>query len=322
MKLTTISLSFIIIIILSLFLKSAIYALDYKTADTFTLSTGTSVVGTYVVTANTIDIQGKVDGDLFCAGQDVKISGPVTGNIFCISDTINIASVVDRNIYLLGRDITVSPQASISGEAVIVGQDLVVSGFIKGDLTYAGQKASASSVIVTGQTRFLNSPTSYDFHEFLNFITSVIEISRFIAIFIIGLLFIRLFTEFFENSFTILKNNLKQSLITGIYLALVGIVITIFVIILLFSLVGIPLAVMFYMIFSLFLVISEILLSIYIGRIFIAKANIYMAFTLGMLIIVIVSQAPFIGPLLTAGLLLLGTGAVYQGLKLHRHVST
>jgi cytoskeletal protein CcmA (bactofilin family) len=84
---------------------------------------------------STLNIDGEVNGDVFCAGQTVTISGIVHGDVMCVGQTIDIAGAVDGNVRLAGQ--TVKLNSVVAGSATIGAQTFTLSpnGKIGRDMT-------------------------------------------------------------------------------------------------------------------------------------------------------------------------------------------
>ena len=126
--------------------------------------------GTLVRSAQTIDISGKVEGDVFIAAQSVTIDGEITGNVYVAAQTITIrghigggihaagATVfiggkVDHNAVLAGATVELDKQAKVGGSLMTAGTTVRVAADVNGSsyvaagtLRLSGSMAGAVTV--------------------------------------------------------------------------------------------------------------------------------------------------------------------------------
>ena len=313
MKLTISILNkFLLTSLLFLFLSVPALAFEATSADTVTLDVGQSKVGTYVVSGESISINGLVDGDLICAGKDIKITGKVTGDIICAGQTIDISGIVSRNLYTAGQTITLAQTASISGEALIAAQKATLLGVITRDLNLFSQDVTRDSLKVLGKTVITTAPATKDFNDGFKSFASAINVVRIITIYFAGLLFLLIAPHFFDRAETELKTRAKYSLVSGTVILLLGLISASLMIFMVLTIIGIPIAFMLYMFFSLYLIMSQVVVALFLGHLFFATANRSLAFTLGLLILSLLGQAPVIGELVALVVTIAGMGALYQ----------
>ncbi|MFA6908369.1 MAG: polymer-forming cytoskeletal protein [Patescibacteria group bacterium] len=111
-----------------------------------------TVNGDVIVVAETIIVNGDVAGDVIAAGKTIKIAGTVAGNVRAAGSSIDITGAVGKNANLFASDITIDSDATIgwslmtgaattdiggtvSGNIDAYGGDVTLSGTAKNDIT-------------------------------------------------------------------------------------------------------------------------------------------------------------------------------------------
>jgi len=103
---------------------------------------GTTIDGNLYASGQTVKIEGKVDGDLICAGSQIIVAegGEVTGDLICAGQSVEISGTVDGDVRAAGYLVRVNSGASVGGELVgaafaievepdaSVGDDLMAAG--------------------------------------------------------------------------------------------------------------------------------------------------------------------------------------------------
>lgn len=96
-------------------------------------------------TATKINIEGTINGNLYCSGQDVTISGRINGSVYCAGSNVNITGRIDGDLFVLAQNMKLS--SAVNGSVNIAAStiDLDSKTRIRQDLF-----ASGSSVTVDG----------------------------------------------------------------------------------------------------------------------------------------------------------------------------
>lgn len=137
------------LIVLSLILLTSLTAVGFKIAsgDRVIIPSNEVIEDNYSFTGTYLDFNGKVDGNLYAAGDDVIINGDILGNVFVAGSNIEINGSVRGDIYTVGQDIKVS--GIVGGNVFAAGNKLVleeksVVGF---DIFLAGREINVDSLI-------------------------------------------------------------------------------------------------------------------------------------------------------------------------------
>lgn len=117
-----------------------------------------------IISAENVQIDGHVNGDVYCAGKSVTISGFVDGDVICGAQTIIISGIVNGNLRAGAQTITISgliekngtigaqtisvyKEGQIIGELIAGAQTISVDGTIGKKLTIGAQSATLNGPI-------------------------------------------------------------------------------------------------------------------------------------------------------------------------------
>ncbi|MFA5107650.1 MAG: polymer-forming cytoskeletal protein [Patescibacteria group bacterium] len=119
------------------------------------VSTNEVVQDNFVSFANTITIDGKVEGDVLAVGSQVTINGEVTGDVIVAAYSLTVSGRVNGSIRAVATDVTVRGAVG-RNVTVAVANDLMVTniGSIAGSLSYVAGNVTIAGPIagnVTGQ---------------------------------------------------------------------------------------------------------------------------------------------------------------------------
>lgn len=109
--------------------------------DKVTVAVGETHSGSLYAAGDQVVIDGKVEGDLYCATRELIISddAEVTGDVLCAVQTATIDGRVGQNARLAGQYLNIDN--SIGGSVTFFGQDLKLraDSSVAGDVNGAGQ---------------------------------------------------------------------------------------------------------------------------------------------------------------------------------------
>jgi hypothetical protein len=308
-----------------------------------------NINGTYTgdifCAGQTVTIDANVTGDILCAGQSVIIDGTVTGNIRVAAQTLVINATVSKNVSIASQSATIS--GTTSGDVSALAQSVTIKGnvggevygavrsftlngkvakgvdvhvqnatlggnsMIGGNFKYAApQRATmASGAIIKGQTLFSMQSTNKNNSSMFSAFSLIYWP---LSLFVIGLVLILLCRK---HSYEIGQKVLERPwLCLGVGLIpLFLLPIVAFVI--LFTLIGIPLSLLMFMVWIIALMLSTIAVSYAIGLRILQPAveNLGMsilALLLGMVITTVLFNIPFIGWLFSLLAVIIGLGAL------------
>lgn len=90
---------------------------------------------------------GAFQQDLFAAGRTVTIAGDVQRNVFAGGGTVEIERTVADDAFVAGGAVILRESARIAGNAFVAGRTVEIHGAIDGDLRVAGQSVTISGAI-------------------------------------------------------------------------------------------------------------------------------------------------------------------------------
>lgn len=126
----------------------------------------------YISEAETIDISGVLDGDLFAATGTINISGTVTGNVYILANSVNIPGNVYGNSYIaaqsvdlsgtLSRDVKVLAMfsdisATIGKDVLVIASTSNISGRMNDDVRVIANNSNITGNVTGESLIFANS---------------------------------------------------------------------------------------------------------------------------------------------------------------------
>lgn len=93
-----------------------------------------TVNGDVFVAGQTVTVSGTVTGDVLGAGQTVRVSGRVDGDVRVAGQTVTIGATVGRNLSAAGQAVTVEGGGRVEGDASLAGTDVVINGSVGRDV--------------------------------------------------------------------------------------------------------------------------------------------------------------------------------------------
>lgn len=299
-----------------------------------------------------MEVNGTIDGDLFVVGQVVTINGTVKGSIFIASQNLTINGVVENSIYLAGSTIRVNSKtagsAFLAGESIyleeeaVIGKDiyaggstvyldgivngdffsssdsLSITGNISGDLNYRSQKEATISnkSKIAGETNWRKpQPRSA---EQTMYIPLWVRITFSVVSSLIVWFFISLIRpDFWMNIAEKIMINPLKALGTGAVVVLLTPIISF---LLMITMIGAPLSMILFSIYSMSLYISKIIVSLFIGQWIRTKLNwnhiqLFWLFLLSLIILSVVGIIPIIGWVFSFTIVSFGLGSLYLSVR-------
>jgi len=225
--------------------------------------------GDLFIASEIINISGTITGDLYAIGNDLDLSGNIYGSVFLAGQNVEISGSIARNSFILsmfsdisgniGKDLTVfTGNSSITGKIIedirVMANRSIVSGIINGEALIYSNSSTIDQDLVEGEVyenqgleeseglnSIIQSSESNLKNSFLtiNVFTTLIS---FVSMYIVGTILIYLApvkTLQIEKKVIGSLEEFILSFITGLG---VCVVLPLPLIILLFTLIGAPLA--------------------------------------------------------------------------------
>ena len=129
----------------------------FEHSDTFRVARGETLAGTLVVSCESLEIDGVVEGDVlaFCErvairgevsgtlialGREHELRGRIGGSALVIGERVALDGAVGGNAYLGGERVHVEPSGRVARDAFLGGERVRVEGELARDLSTFGQQ--------------------------------------------------------------------------------------------------------------------------------------------------------------------------------------
>lgn len=299
-----------------------------------TISVEGLINGDLIAIAQTVNVNGRVEGDIIVAAQNITINGEVGGNIRVAGSAININGPVSRNVNAFGSDINLGKNSKIGWDVYAAGENLETSGNIEGGLSGDVNRALISGKIVKDvnltilnesrtpaiitQTAQIGGKLEQNFSKTdePNWLAvwvwaKVYEIFCFL---VIGLVLIYLGKNTTKKILKKIEDEPKKTIGPGAIILLIFPPIVLF---LLFTIIGIPLALIILALWLIFVYIAKIFTALILGQIILKKLikkneiNLIWPLVLGTIICYLLFSIPFVGWLFSLIAIFIGLGGIY-----------
>jgi hypothetical protein len=308
------------------------------------------ITGDTVVVANTVTVNGTIDGNLVTIAKDVDIEGVVRGSVLSAGRHVHVVGLYGTQLYAAGRVVTLdtvdlSGDAMLAGAKIGVsgniGRDVYASGdhvqvdavlqrdlIVDSDDVHVGQYAWIGRNLTADvrKTNDLVVESGASINGLTNIDLDTIEDTRFddfsfyagkFLMLAAGLLFGVVAFVFAPNMFKAPRQQTEQHRwprVLGLGIAAL-ILIPVLAVIIAVTLVGIPVALV---------AIGGYALALYLGKLFIVaelgrrllnlsgqkRADVVWSLLVGLLIVGVLVELPYVGGLLSFALAVLGLGTV------------
>ncbi len=304
-----------------------------------------TVHGDVILAGSTMTVDGTVDGDVIAVGQTVRINGTVGGNLRVAAQTIILSGSVGRNVSLLAETIHIDEKATVGWSVQSAGRSLALNGTVNGnahfygamadmrgtvngnaffgmsedgtlrlsepasigkDLTYQAneQLAIPAGVTVSGAVR--RQEPAFRESDLKQFFRSLDIYSRVASIFgalVVGLVLVSLLPRWSNRVVAAMRAKAARSFGWG---ALLAVAIPVLAIILLFTIIGIPLAIITLLLYGIAWYVTRVYLGLFVGTWIMSRfgkkyehgANIWVM-ALGVAIVSLIGWIPSVGWILT-----------------------
>jgi cytoskeletal protein CcmA (bactofilin family) len=112
-----------LLVLLALFGADRAGALEVRhDEDAVRVPAEETVSGSLAVSADEVEIDGRIDGDLFVTGERVRIAGTVAGNVFAWARQLEIAGRVEGSVHAASEELAVT--GAIGGSAYLAAEKL------------------------------------------------------------------------------------------------------------------------------------------------------------------------------------------------------
>ena len=314
-----------------------------------------------IVTAQKITVNGTIKGDLIAMSTaDIIINGSVHGNVRgAVGGTILINNVVGKNITLIARHLILAQGGAVEGSMYYIGQNMELKGNIQGEIGGASDTAVidgeigggvrlttelltlGKNAIIDGDLHYdapqtvtiqdgavVNGGVFYTFHEvqrhkgvFKSLLTFW-KIVFFFGALAVGLVLIWLYGYVLHDVNEELIKNPYKCLLYGFLLCAA---LPVAAVVLVLSIIGVPLGILFMLMWGIGMYIAWIFSGIavgeYLGRVVASrtqkdaksskKQSAIMSLVAGMALIHILSALPYVGLVVSFLAVIWGMGGLW-----------
>jgi hypothetical protein len=290
-----------------------------------------------------LNIEGNITGDVFAASQSILINGNIKGSLRAAGDNIIINGNISQNTIFIGSNFELRNNGNIGWDLLLAGasadikgqigrnlqgivSQISISGIINekvklkienkknadnglkisqtarigGDLNYSsGTRAEIhNEAEISGEINFTEKAS----REFNFFGWGFKMIFSIFAAFVVGLVLISLWKKQLLDITETMKKQIPASIGWGLLLMILSPIVCI---VLLFTLIGIPLALIIFTLWLIILYISKIFAGILLGRTIVEKIradrndSLILSMIIGISIAWLIFSIPFFGQALS-----------------------
>ena len=310
-----------------------------------------TVTGDLIAVGESIRIRGRVDGLVIAIGESVSLEGTYNQSVVGIGERVDVRSaVMGANFLSAGERVVVQPDVDIRGNAAAAAEELELTGTIARDLIAAAGRVTlfgsvsgdmqgygatveltesariggdlrlrteseesaiiAEGAVISGSTDL--SPFPKEPNRFATADYYLSQLLKVLAAFLTGLVLFRFVPALAEVELA----GSTEGLITAGIGALVLIATPVLSVIAMITLIGAPLGIMAFAVWLAALYAAGIVISGYVGRLVLpgAEGN-ALPLLLGLVLLVALSQVPFLGGPVKLIVGILGLGMIAQWLQ-------
>ena len=308
-----------------------------------------TITGDLIAFARQVNVQGTVQGNIFVFGQKIDVSGTVEGDAFEFGQMVQADGKVGKNLWGFGSSVTIGRNIRLDNDATLFSGNAYINGDVGRDATVfsgtldVGSKLGRDLRFRGGQLmvhpssaigRNLYSTTNsaqgvqidpsvtiggkkiVEFAKpkvspYLTFGFYVRQVLRIAAAFLLGLFIYWISPTISRISIS----TVRTLLISGGIGFLAAVAIPIAAIILAITLIGLPIGLVGIAVWLLGLYLSKIVIARCIGGALLGErrgglGSTAMALLIGLLIVIVAVNLPYIGGVLNFVLMLIGLGAL------------
>ncbi len=304
------------------------------------------VRGDLLAMGGQIRVRGQVDGDVLALGGAIEVSGPVGASIRALGGSILIEGPVGSDAVVVGgsaeieqaarirRDLAVAGGSvalrgtvgrnvkiaggrveiagAVDGNVVVRGGEVVLlpSAVVRGNLIYSSEQP----VAIAPGARVLGTVTQEPYpvrpvpsRRTLRGFRIAFGVFDFLWMLVLGLVMVAVLPRGVQATAETVRDRVWASLGSGLLLL---VAIPVAVIVLFVILIGIPLAVVLLMAHVLALFVSHAAAGLAIGQVLATRLSRYAQVAIGIAVIALATNLPFVGLLLRLLIVALGLGAM------------
>jgi len=128
----------------------------FRRGNDVVIEAGETVAHDLYIYADTVRVDGRIEGDLFVLARALTVTGTVTGGLFATSAEVSVDGSVEGSVRVLASSVTLRGQVRKDLLAIAAELTLASPSRIGGDLMYAAADATLNGSVdggVLGSTR-------------------------------------------------------------------------------------------------------------------------------------------------------------------------
>ena len=112
-----------------------------------TVSIAGRVRGDLVVAGGTVIARGEVDGDVLGAGGSIDVLGPVKATIRLVGGNLTVGNTVGGDVVVVGGNVEILPEARIGRDVAVAAGMVTVSGAVERNVHVAGGRVEIAGTV-------------------------------------------------------------------------------------------------------------------------------------------------------------------------------
>ena len=303
----------------------------FVSGDTVTINA--PVDGDVWAAANLVSINAAVSGDVFAAGSTVNLNAPIGGSVVAAGSQVEAKGDVKGRILAAGGTvilrgnalkvvaaggtIRIESTAVIEKYAYIAGGTVTNAGTIKGELRVNANNLENTGTAGSVQWQRTETQASLaGLSGALSGIGMILSILTTLGFLLLGIVLLRLFPkQFLMVHDQLVKSPIKNTVV-GFLLIIAAAIVSVLLAI---TVVGLPFAAVFGMLFIITLMVSGLFVSLALGKKIASLTNLKASdmwlFVLGFVILTMLFYIPFLGWIIRVVAVSLGFGATFYALR-------
>jgi len=320
-----------LLVVLSVPLFAGVAAADERAGGTIVVEEGETVTGGLQATGGTVVVRGTVEGNFeaFAGTVEIAESGTVTGNLEGAAGNIRIAGTVQGDVQAASGSLAVAESGAIGGDVeaatgsfsldgTVDGTAQVGAGSITlgesatvgGDFVYDGELTRADGATVQGELR-QDSDLALEVLPGLPAVAGwMATLYSILLTLVVGALLLFVFPGTSAAIAAGATESPLRTLVAGFAALFVG---PLLFVLLLVTIVGIPLAFLWLVLFVFLLLLSFVWGEYAVGAALLSPtdyANRWAALVLGVVVVFLLGRVPILGDAVEFLVLLLGLGGL------------
>ncbi len=295
-----------------------------------TIDIAGNINGDVFCTGQNIHVSGRVSGDVVCAGQNVTVTGTVSGDVRLAGQSVSLGGTVRGNATIAAQSFELQSDATVTGDMSVGGQNTVLHGKIGrdlaagsgtvtiigavgrnvqadvgqlnldndakigGNINYTSQNTLHKSSSATVQGNITkHQPAKSQKH--IGMLAWPLLIWLYLTGVVVSLVLVLLFPRLFEHVARGARGHMGMTFLAGL---VASIVVPIILFGLMITVIGMPIALLFGLIWLVIVLLSGPFAAYLLGRLLLRRSsNAILIMLVGALILYVLYELPFIGVL-------------------------